>query len=90
MSRFIANNFSEYLDLYQESVERPEEFWSQFASIEFLWKRPWDSVLEHDLSEPSVSWFKGAQLNITENCIDRHLEHNGEENGDNLRTKRPK
>ncbi len=78
MSRFIANNFSEYLDLYQESVERPEEFWSQFASSEFLWKRPWDSVLEHDLSEPSVSWFKGAQLNITENCIDRHLEHNGE------------
>lgn len=78
MSRFIAKNLSEYRALWNESVSNPEQFWSQFASQEFVWEKPWNTVLQHNLYEAAVSWFDGAQLNITENCIDRHLPHNGE------------
>jgi acetyl-CoA synthetase len=46
------------------------------AKENFLWKKPWDSVLDFDFSIPKISWFDGAQLNITENCIDRHLKTN--------------
>lgn len=73
MSRFIAQDFEAYQRLYAESISNPSSFWAQFAKEEFLWNRPWNSVLDFDLTEPRVSWFEGAQLNITENCIDRHL-----------------
>ncbi|MFT5723786.1 MAG: acetyl-CoA synthetase [Bacteroidia bacterium] len=78
MSRFIAQSFDDYKTLYRESVTNPEDFWDQFASDEFLWKRKWDSVLNYNFETPSVTWFSGAQLNITENCIDRHLETKGD------------
>ena len=53
-------------------VKDPEGFWGNVAS-HFQWKKPWDKVLEWNFKDPSVKWFQGAQLNITENCIDRHL-----------------
>lgn len=77
MSRFFARSFEDYKSLYQESTNTPETFWGEFAKESFSWIKPWDSVLEHDLKKPQVSWFAGAQLNITENCIDRHLEKDG-------------
>jgi acetyl-CoA synthetase len=58
---------------YQQSLEQPEEFWGNIAQ-KFTWKRKWDRVLDWNFEEPSVKWFEGAQLNITENCLDRHLE----------------
>ena len=58
---------------YKKSVEQPEAFWGAVAE-NFLWKKKWDSVLEWNFTEPKVEWFKGGQLNITENCIDRHLK----------------
>ncbi len=63
---------------YQESIANPEEFWANVAN-EFTWKRKWDRVLDWNFEEPSVRWFDGAQLNITENCLDRHLPERGNE-----------
>ena len=61
-----------YEAAWKRSVEDPEGFWGDVAS-HFQWKKPWDKVLEWNFKDPSVKWFQGAQLNITENCIDRHL-----------------
>ena len=73
MDSFEINNTQNYRDAYAESVADPKKFWGRLAKNNFLWKRPWETVLEFDFSIPKISWFKGAQLNITENCIDRHL-----------------
>ena len=63
---------------YRESLENPEDFWGNVAD-QFTWKRKWDRVLDWNFEEPNVSWFDGAQLNITENCLDRHLPERGDE-----------
>ena len=57
---------------YKKSVEDPEGFWGDVAE-NFLWKKKWDRVLNWNFTEPKIEWFKGGKLNITENCIDRHL-----------------
>ncbi len=61
-----------YMLAYEKSTQDPEAFWAEIASS-FLWKKPWDKVLNWNFAEPKVEWFKGAKLNITENCLDRHL-----------------
>lgn len=63
---------SDYQEHYKKSVEHPEAFWSDVAS-EFAWRKKWDKVLEWDFSKPEVKWFVNGKLNITENCLDRHL-----------------
>jgi acetyl-CoA synthetase len=75
---YYLKNFESYTNSYKNSVENPEAFWNTIAKDNFVWKRPWSRVLDWDFSIPKISWFEGAQLNITENCIDRHLEHNAE------------
>lgn len=64
--------FEEYQSTYEKSVANPETFWASIAD-DFVWKRKWDKVLDWNFKEPSVKWFLNAGLNITENCIDRHL-----------------
>ena len=64
--------FEDYQEQYKRSVEEPEKFWSEIAS-EFAWRRKWDKVLTWDFQKPEVRWFEGGKLNVTENCIDRHL-----------------
>jgi len=66
----------QYQAAYKKSVDHPEEFWSDVAS-HFQWRKPWDKVLEWDFKKPTIKWFSGGKLNITENCIDRHLEKLG-------------
>ena len=66
------NSFKEYKNQVKESLEFPEKFWSEKAN-NFKWYKTWDKVLEWDFTKPEVKWFKGGQLNITENCLDRHL-----------------
>jgi acetyl-CoA synthetase len=61
-----------YRAAYKQSVEDPEQFWGTVAD-NFSWKKKWDKVLSWNFEEPKVEWFAGAKLNITENCIDRHL-----------------
>ncbi|MCA0397167.1 MAG: acetate--CoA ligase [Bacteroidetes bacterium] len=61
-----------YQQAYQRSVTDPEGFWADIAS-HFFWRKRWDKVLEWNFKEPKIEWFKGGKLNITENCLDRHL-----------------
>ena len=68
----IASSQSEYLQVYQNSIEDPEKFWSAVAE-DFAWRKKWTKTLEWDFHKPEVKWFIGGKLNITENCIDRHL-----------------
>jgi acetyl-CoA synthetase len=65
-------SFADYEQAYQKSVENPESFWSEIAE-QFTWRKKWSRVLEWDFNKPEVKWFIGGKLNITENCIDRHL-----------------
>ena len=69
----IPNNLNEYKNLYKQSIDNPEIFWNDVAES-FIWKNKWSKVIEFDFSKPSFKWFKGAKLNITENCLDRHVE----------------
>ena len=75
--KYTVKNLKEYFKIYDKSVENPEKFWAKIAKS-FVWQKKWDSVLEHDLKNAKVSWFDGGELNITENCIDRHLEERGD------------
>ncbi|MFC4209649.1 acetate--CoA ligase [Pedobacter lithocola] len=62
---------------YNKSVDNPEQFWGEVAQ-NFQWRKPWYKVLSWDFSEPNIKWFEGAKLNITENCLDRHLASDGD------------
>ena len=73
-----VKSFEEYQQAYQLSVDHPEVFWANIAE-HFTWKKKWDRVLDWNFSEPKIEWFGGAKLNITENCLDRHLENNGDD-----------
>lgn len=78
MSSFHLKNISDYNTAYEASVKNTEQFWEAIAKKNFLWKKSWNRVLEYDFSVPKIKWFEGAELNITENCIDRHLENNAD------------
>ena len=78
MNHFEIKNIQDYNLAYSESVDNPEKFWEKIAYNNFKWKRKWDSVLTYDFSIPKIEWFSGSELNITENCIDRHLTDKGE------------
>ena len=73
---FQIKSLDEYHAAYRKSIEDPAGFWSAVADS-FTWKKRWEKVLEWNFSGPEVKWFNGAQLNITENCLDRHLEAQG-------------
>ncbi len=73
---YQIQSFEEYQRVYKESVENPEAFWASVAE-NFVWRKKWDKVLDWNFTEPKNEWFKGAKLNITENCLDRHLAERG-------------
>ncbi|HEV7334027.1 MAG TPA: acetate--CoA ligase [Flavisolibacter sp.] len=74
---YQIRSLEDYKEQYRKSVEQPEEFWSNIAE-NFQWRKKWDRVLEWNFTDPSVKWFINGKLNITENCIDRHLQELGE------------
>lgn len=78
MSNYHIKHLEEYYQVYRKSVREPEHFWEEVAEEHFLWRKKWDTVLSWDFKKPEVKWFEGAQLNITENCIDRHLATRGD------------
>ena len=78
MSNYHIKHLEEYYQVYRKSVREPENFWEEIAEEHFMWQKKWDKVLSWDFSKPEVKWFEGAQLNITENCIDRHLATRGD------------
>jgi acetyl-CoA synthetase len=67
-----------YREAYRRSVADPEGFWAAQAA-QFTWHTPWDKVLSWNFEQPNVQWFLGGKLNITENCLDRHLAERGEQ-----------
>ena len=73
-----VDSFIKYYKSYQHSVNDPEGFWSQIAET-FTWRKKWDKVVEFDWEQPKFEWFKGAKLNITENCLDSHLKTRGDD-----------
>ena len=75
MSRYNIDSPEKYYQLYKESVNEPEVFWSELASNNFLWEAKWSKVLDWDFRKAKVSWFKDAKLNITINCLDRHVKN---------------
>ena len=75
---YQITSLEQYHSDYRESVDNPEAFWGNVAE-HFYWRSKWKKVLEWNFTEPKIEWFKGAKLNITENCIDRHLEEMGEQ-----------
>ena len=78
MSNYHIKHLEEYYQVYRKSVRDPENFWEEIAEEHFLWRKKWNKVLSWDFSKPEVKWFEGAQLNITENCLDRHLATRGD------------
>lgn len=78
MSNYHIKSFDEYYHVYRKSVRDPESFWEEVAEEHFLWRQRWDNVLSWDFEKPEIKWFENAKLNITENCIDRHLNIRGD------------
>lgn len=78
MSNYHIKHLEEYYQVYRQSVRNPELFWEEIAEEHFVWRKKWDHILSWDFSKPEVKWFEGAKLNITENCIDRHLRVRGD------------
>lgn len=78
MSNYHIKHFEEYFQVYRKSVRNPESFWEEIAEEHFVWRKKWDNVLSWDFQKPEIKWFEGAKLNITENCIDRHLHTRGD------------
>ena len=75
IENYIAKNINEYNDLYNKSLSNPENFWSEIAST-FSWRNKWTKTLEYDFNKPEFKWFLNGKLNITENCLDRHVQSN--------------
>lgn len=69
-------SIEQYQEAYKKSVEQPEQFWAEEAE-RFVWRKKWDKVLDWNFATPDIKWFEGGVLNITENCLDRHLETRG-------------
>ncbi|WP_187260996.1 acetate--CoA ligase [Pontibacter beigongshangensis] len=76
MTNYQIKNFEDYQEAYKASIEDPAGFWADIAGT-FKWRKKWNTVLEWDFEKPDVKWFIGGKLNITENCLDRHLKTRG-------------
>jgi acetyl-CoA synthetase len=73
------NNAENYLRMYQYSIDKPEEFWAEQAKKILEWSKPWDTVMNCDFQTGYIRWFEGGTLNVSVNCIDRHLELRGDQ-----------
>ena len=77
MSKTITS-LEQYKIEYAKSINNPAAFWEEKAN-NFTWHKKWDKVLSWDFTKPEIKWFEGGKLNITENCLDRHLKTKGEQ-----------
>ncbi|MDP2527745.1 acetate--CoA ligase [Maribacter dokdonensis] len=78
MSNYHIKHLEEYYQVYRKSIRNPEAFWEEIAEEHFVWRKRWNNVLSWDFKKPEIKWFEGAKLNITENCLDRHLPTRGD------------
>lgn len=78
MSAYDIKDLEHYFKTYRKSVKSPKKFWNKIADENFTWYQKWDKVLDFDFQEAKFEWFSGAKVNITKNCIDRHLNVRGD------------
>ncbi|MDD2986444.1 acetate--CoA ligase [Flavobacterium sp.] len=78
MSYYKIHDLENYFKMYKKSVREPRKFWDRIADENFTWYQKWDKVFEFDMQEAQFKWFIDAKVNITKNCIDRHLSKRGE------------
>ncbi|QEY18323.1 acetate--CoA ligase [Cellvibrio sp. KY-GH-1] len=68
-----AIDLARYKSMYEQSINSPDTFWAEQATAFLTWQQPWSQVTKSDLKKGEVSWFVGGKLNVSVNCIDRHL-----------------
>jgi acetyl-CoA synthetase len=73
------SNVESYRSMYQDSIDNPEAFWAEQAKLFLDWIEPWDAVMNYDYQTGHIRWFEGGTLNVSVNCIDRHLESRGDQ-----------
>ena len=73
------SNIESYRSMYQDSIDNPEAFWAEQAKLFLDWIEPWDAVMNYDYQTGHIRWFEGGTLNVSANCIDRHLESRGDQ-----------
>jgi acetyl-CoA synthetase len=78
MSYYKIENLEQYFKHYNKSIREPRKFWGKIAEENFSWYQPWEKVMDFDMTEASFKWFTDAKLNITKNCLDRHLAKRGD------------
>ena len=78
MSYYKIENLEQYFKHYNKSVREPRKFWGKIAEENFTWYQQWDKVVDFNMAEAEVKWFTEAKVNITKNCIDRHLNKRGD------------
>ncbi len=72
-------NDKKYNEMYSRSVENPDEFWAEQATEFIDWFTPWETVQQTDFHKADIKWFEGARVNVSHNCLDRHLETRGDQ-----------
>ncbi|WP_436415154.1 acetate--CoA ligase [Petrimonas sp.] len=80
MSSYSIKSLEQYFKVYRRSIRNPKKFWAKIAENNFTWYQKWDKVVEFDMQKAEFTWFKNAKVNITKNCIDRHLANYGDKN----------
>lgn len=78
MSTYAINDLPDYFKQYKKSIKNPKKFWDKIADENFVWYQRWTKVFDVDMEEAHIKWFKNAKLNITKNCLDRHLNERGD------------
>lgn len=78
MSYYTIKDLEHYFKMYKKSVREPKKFWDKVADENFVWYQKWDKVFDFNMQEAKFKWFIDAKVNITKNCIDRHLARRGE------------
>ena len=78
MKNYVIDNLPDYFKQYKKFIKDPKKFWDKIADENFVWYQRWNKVVKFDMEEAKIEWFKGAKLNITKNCLDRHLNLRGD------------
>ncbi|MDQ1162613.1 acetyl-CoA synthetase [Chryseobacterium sp. SORGH_AS 447] len=78
MRNYLIEDLPHYFEEYKKSIKNPKKFWDKVADQNFVWYQRWSKVVKYDMNEAKITWFKGAKLNITKNCLDRHLSVRGD------------
>ncbi|MFK6999901.1 acetate--CoA ligase [Flavobacterium oreochromis] len=78
MSYYTIKDLENYFKMYKKSVREPKKFWDKIADENFVWYQKWDKVFDFDMQKAEFKWFIDAKVNITKNCIDRHLARRGD------------